>query len=337
MGFFFAFPLKSVCKILLEGLPVPYEISIAVFIFLSGLVSFVIAKVNQNIKGNVNKNCKYEFFYIMTLSMGTTTFFILGYPLLGLFFSGRVGIAKLGLQGILVDLFSRLLPQTMGMVGGEGGVPTNTGQSSTQQAECSGSRVGSNTDSASMAFVNNKLREQLAFWEESNAKIIKITKDFNNYPLSLALEIKGGEPHFLTVLEYQGRHLHNFIINRKLWLGTLVGRLFISPELTLAYESMGSKTDKLLEDYFNAVEKLSDKTDLKGCFKEYFYLTNGVRNAVYKELNAFENDLHSRVRRDPMYKNAEFKKILNQEYPALKKDWGGFILKKKNFWGIKCT
>lgn len=101
----------------------------------------------------------------------------------------------------------------------------------------------------------------------------------------------------------------------------LTERLFNSPESILAYKAMGDKTDKLIEDYFYAVENLSSKTDFKACLKEYFNLTNGLRNAVYKEINAFENDLHSRIRRDPMYKNAEFKQIVNQDYPALKKNF----------------
>lgn len=63
MWLLFAFPLKSVCKLSLVGLPVPYEISIAVLIFLSGLISFILAKVNQNIRGNVNQICIYDFFY----------------------------------------------------------------------------------------------------------------------------------------------------------------------------------------------------------------------------------------------------------------------------------
>ena len=85
----------------------------------------------------------------------------------------------------------------------------------------------------------------------------------------------------------------------------LTERLFNTPESTLAYKVMVDKTDKLLDDYFNAIEKLSSKTDFKACLKEYFNLTNGLRNAVYKEINAFENDLYSRVRHDSMYKNAE--------------------------------
>ena len=63
-----------------------------------------------------------------------------------------------------------------GSWGGEGGVPTNTGQSCTQQLEGSGSRTGSNIDSATMASVNNELREYITSLDENNAKMVKFFK-----------------------------------------------------------------------------------------------------------------------------------------------------------------
>lgn len=193
MWLLFVLPLKSVCKLSLEGLPVRYEISITILLLLSGLIAYIVAKVNQNIKGNANNINIPEFVYIMTLSMATTSFFILfGCPLLGLFLSGGIGIVTLGLEGIFKALFSQFQPPVICMVvGGEGGVP-NTEGASTEQAE--GSRGGSKIDPATMAFVNNKLREELALLDGNFTKMTKILKDFNTLPLTL--EIKEAQVHF---------------------------------------------------------------------------------------------------------------------------------------------
>lgn len=328
MGLLFAFPLKSVCKLSLAGLPVSYFVSITIVILLSGFISYIVAKVNQNIKGggdNININ---EFVYIFTLSMATTTFFILiGYPLFSLLFFSGVGIAYLGLQNVLEDLFSRLRPQTMSMVvEGEGGVDKGKSSGSAGGVE-KGKSSGSEIDPVTA--LNIRLRDYLESLEENNKKMVRVLKQFNAAPLSL--DDKELELPFWNVLEGQGKYLHNHILNRKGWLLMFSHRIIQSSEFTLAYEAMEQKTNKLMDDYFDNVEKLSEKSDFKACLKEYFNLTNGLRNAVYKELNALENDLQSRIRRDPIYKNKEFRKIFNQDYPAVKKvfvDEDSYLKKK---------
>lgn len=41
--------------------------------------------------------------------------------------------------------------------------------------------------------------------------------------------------------------------------------------------------------------------------------------SIYKEINSVENFFHSEIRKDPIYKNAEFKQIMNKDYPETKK------------------
>lgn len=75
-GLLFAFSLKGLCKLSLQGLPVPYEIGIAVYIVLSAFISIIIVIVNQYIRGegdNINFN---KSAYIFTVSMAFNTFFI---------------------------------------------------------------------------------------------------------------------------------------------------------------------------------------------------------------------------------------------------------------------
>ncbi|GKE65744.1 hypothetical protein Tco_1519905 [Tanacetum coccineum] len=69
------------------------------------------------------------------------------------------------------------------------------------------------------------------------------------------------------------------------------------------------------------VSKLSSKTDANVALKEFFNRTNGVRNAAYKELNAFEKNLDAKVKTELIYTNKDFKAIYNVEYPAVKKTY----------------
>jgi hypothetical protein len=87
----------------------------------------------------------------------------------------------------------------------------------------------------------------------------------------------------------------------------------------------------LFDDYFIEVEKLSSKTDVEVALKEFFNRTNGVRNAAYKELNAFEKNLDAKLKTEFIYANKEFKHIYNIEYPAVKKryvDKDSYLRKK---------
>ena len=67
----------------------------------------------------------------------------------------------------------------------------------------------------------------------------------------------------------------------------------------------------MFEDYFTEVSKLSGKSDVNVALKEFFNRTNEVRNAAYKELNAFEKNLDAKVRGELIYSNKDFKPTYN--------------------------
>lgn len=66
-----------------------YTIGVALFIIFSGLISYIVAKSIQYAKGKGPDMNLHEFFFIFTISITITTFFIfIGYPLLGYFLGG---------------------------------------------------------------------------------------------------------------------------------------------------------------------------------------------------------------------------------------------------------
>jgi len=75
-GVIWALPLKSFTKLTLENTFISNETSIVILIFISGFISYIVAKVHQYIKGKGNVVNFKEFIYIFTVSMVITIFFI---------------------------------------------------------------------------------------------------------------------------------------------------------------------------------------------------------------------------------------------------------------------
>src|SRR4051812_41236292 len=159
----FAFPLKSLCKLTLQNTFISNNISIAILTFISGIISYIVAKVHQYIKGKDNVVNFKEFIYIFTVSMVITIFFILlGYPLLAFFISGGVD----SLVKELAILYEQLKVNTRGyknitgylMSDSQGGGQNTTGGLSDQNSPGS---AGSSSSS-----VRDGLMESLSMIED---------------------------------------------------------------------------------------------------------------------------------------------------------------------------
>ena len=121
MAVIFAIPLKSLCNLC----GVPYWF----LLVLSGFISYIIAKVIQEVKG-LNKDPNLlEFFYIFSLSMSLTFFItIIGYPILGCIISGCIISSSymlwiVSLSKYLYNLFKDFWQNHLYMTAG--GVPSD--------------------------------------------------------------------------------------------------------------------------------------------------------------------------------------------------------------------
>nr|YP_010734757.1 hypothetical protein P8516_mgp24 [Diaporthe caulivora]WEH01730.1 hypothetical protein [Diaporthe caulivora] len=79
-GVIWALPLRRklrFTKLTLQDTLISYETSIVILIFISGFISYIVAKVHQYIKGKGNVVNFKEFIYIFTVSMVITIFFII--------------------------------------------------------------------------------------------------------------------------------------------------------------------------------------------------------------------------------------------------------------------
>jgi hypothetical protein len=321
MGLLFSFPLRALCN--LTGVHIGY------LIFLSGLLSYIVAKVNQNIKLKANDINLVEFTYLFSLGMAITSFFIIfGYPLLGLFISGEIGIVvemvKKKFLFFLNYLYSDLQPETL-----------NTGVKDTARTNSlqSDSHIegNSNSNSEIIPMINKGLKEQIEDWIKSDVAVITTLDKLGAMPLTLGSKEIPGQLTFFNVLDYQAKYLHHHVIKRKVWFQLFTDNIINSANDKLAFERLNSKLNDLFDDYFIEVEKLSSKTDVEVALKEFFNRTNGVRNAAYKELNAFEKNLDAKLKTEFIYANKEFKHIYNIEYPAVKKryvDKDSYLRKK---------
>lgn len=325
MGLLFSFPLRALCKLT--------DIHIVYLIILSGLISYIVAKVNQNIKLNSKDINMMEFFYIFSIGMCTTSFFIiLGYPLLGLFITGEIGIVigivKIKWDNIFNSLYSPFQPEAINIGVGNNDIGTNYLQSENQQGESS----SSNSSSEIIPMINKGLKETISDWIKADENVLISLEKLNAMPLTLgSRDIPGGHQTFFNVLEFQGKYLHHHIIKRKVWFRLFTDNIINSANDKLAFAALDKKTNDLIENYFSQVEKLSSMTNVEIALKEFFNRTNEVRNAVYKELNAFERDLDAKVRAESIYTSKEFRHIYNVEYPSVKKkymDQDSYLRKK---------
>lgn len=311
MGLLFAFPLRALCN--LTGVHIGY------LIFLSGLVSYIVAKVNQNIKLKARDVNMLEFIYILSVSAAITSFFIiLGYPLLGLFISGEIIIVVDLIQNKLVCffyyLYSDFQPLTLN-IGVKENVRTDSLHSDSHIQE------SSNSNSDIIPIITKSLKEHIDEWIKRDANVIINLDKLGQMPLTLGSPEISGHLSFYSVLEYQAKYLHHHVINRKIWFEIFTDNIINSNNDKLAFETLNNKINALFEDYFAEVEKLSSKTDVEIALKEFFNRTNGVRNAAYKELNAFEKNMDAKVKAELIYANKDFKHIYNVEYPAVKKTY----------------
>lgn len=322
MGLLFSFPLRTLCKLT--------DVHLGYLILLSGLISYIVAKVNQNIKLNPKDINLMEFIYIFSIGMATTSFFIiLGYPLLGLFITGEIGIVigmvNLKWENIFHSLYSQFQPEAFNIGVGNSDIRTNSLQSDNQQGE------SSNSSSEIIPIINKGLKEIISDWIKADQNVLSTLEKLNAMPLTLGSKDIPGHGTFYNVLEYQAKYLHHHVIKRKVWFRLFTDNIINSLNDKLAFEELDKKTNDLFENYFSQVEKLSSMTNVEIALKEFFNRTNEVRNAVYKELNAFERDLDAKVRAESIYTSKEFRHIYNIEYPSVKKkyvDQDSYLRKK---------
>lgn len=311
LGLLFSFPLRALCN--LTGVHLGY------LILLSGLVSYIVTKVNQNIKLKARDVNLFEFIYIFSISVAISSLFIIfGYPLLGLFISGEIGIAvgmlKQKFFCFLNYLNSDIKPLTIN-VGVKENVRTDSLHSDSHIEE------GSNPNSEIIPTITKSLKEEITKWKKSDVNVITTLDKLGEMPLTLGSKEIPGQLTFYNVLEYQAKYLHHHVIKRTIWFKLFTDNIINSRVDKLAFETLDNKINALFDDYFTEVSKLSSKSDVNVALKEFFNRTNGVRNAAYKELNAFEKNLDAKVRTELIYTNKDFKHIYNVEYPAVKKTY----------------
>lgn len=313
LGLLFSFPLRALCN--LTGVHIGY------LVILSGLVSYIVTKVNQHIKLKARDISLLEFTYIFSISVAISSLFIVfGYPLLGLFISGEISIAV----GMLKHKFfcflnyfnSDIKPLTIN-AGVKDSVRTDSLHSDSQ----SQIEKGSNPNSEIIPAITKALKEEITNWIKSDLNIITTLDKLGEMPLTLGSNEIRGQLTFFNVLEYQAKYLHSHVIKRTLWFKLFTDNIINSRVDKLAFETLDKKINALFDDYFTEVSKLSSKSDVNVALKEFFNRTNGVRNAAYKELNAFEKNLDAKVRTELIYTNKDFKQIYNVEYPAVKKTY----------------
>lgn len=352
-------PLKSLAKFvwLQEGgiiTMVSYSTTtLVLFIILSGFISFVITKSIQYLKGEGDNINFAEFAFIFTCSMAFTTVFIfLGCPLLGFLVSGGVGSYitpyflsylydegefKVPLTGDKKEIGSSVKSDKHVEGKNTTGGKAATGKSSTNevvQGGGSSSNIGSDQESVKSqrevyTYVIETLKNIISGLENNNSQSEKITQIYKDVDFKLLLSEKALEAynddlskHFLwVIIDKQCDHYKLFIDNRLGWVKTIISlkKAEVWPEVDRAYTDTLERHKTLLLEYEKKVKNVNFKKGTLISFKQFVDINNWFNKALTKEVNTLENVLMGKLREDAIYKEAEFRKIVNKDYIEVKK------------------
>lgn len=120
-----------------------------------------------------------------------------------------------------------------------------------------------------------------------------------------------------TAAKYQADILIRTTTGRDAFIRGL--RLYLSPEEKAKIEEISSKLDEAKEEYILKMETLEGTgptlRKLRIEIKLFFDYTNTYRNIVKKELYEAESILRKGLKKHPSFKDKEFRKMLNVDYP----------------------
>lgn len=348
-GIIWVIPLKGLAKFVLvqEGVFTmgSYStIGVVLFSIFSGLISYVIAKSRQCLKGKPGNMNFAEFAFIFTNSMVLTTIFIFfGYPLLGFLVSGGIGSYIIPYLVHLYEQGELKVPLTV-----DKGTYMNTekpkegksisskpitDEGSSIKVKGGGSSSKSELDTEiAISHTNviihlNKIISQL---KVNNNIAVAMGDELFNLDFSLLLNDNTlktyGEDlskHLLwVIIDKQSKFCQVFIDNRFGWVQNIMrmrGDRNSWPEVNEAFADVQARRQKLTLEYENKVKNISHKNGAFMSFKQFFDINNWYTKALLKEANYVENVLNDKLRKDPIYANPEFKKILTKEYFEVKK------------------
>lgn len=333
---------------------------VVLFSILSGLISYVMAKSIQYLRGKDNNVNFAEFAFIFTCSILLTTIFIFwGYPLLSFLICGGIGsyiipyLAHLNEQGELKvpltgdkgTVMNTEKPQETKNISS---MPTTDKGSSMQvKGQSSSSSSKSELDpelAISHTKVITELRNMLSWLKTNNSLALDAWSGFYDFDFNTLLDEKrlkaydkDVSEHLLwIVIDKQSKFCLTFVDNRYVWVKRIMNLkgnevINIWPEVAIAYTEGETRRKNLGIEYENKIKNINHSKGYFMSIKQFFDINNWYTNALIKEANNMDNVLADRIRKDPIYANSEFKKILNKEYPEYKKtfnDQNSYLVNK---------
>lgn len=126
---------------------------------------------------------------------------------------------------------------------------------------------------------------------------------------------------FFTAVKYQADILIRASTGRDEFIRDF--RFYLSPEDKAKIEEISSRLDDAKEEYILKMETLEGTgpslKKLRVEIKLFFDYTNSYRNTVKRELNEAESILKRGLKKHPSFKDKEFRKMINVDYPKVVK------------------
>ncbi len=94
-------------------------------------------------------------------------------------------------------------------------------------------------------------------------------------------------------------------------------RVNLSPEVKLEFKNKHSELVNLHKEFLDESATLGNIADPHEQARQFFIILNTYRNKTFKIINMFETISHKNIRETmpDLYKNAQYKQIMNVEVP----------------------
>ena len=141
------------------------------------------------------------------------------------------------------------------------------------------------------------------------------TEHYNKLPSSFSMFEKDAINTLINHLQGQSEILNVQLRLRLRWLDGM--RVNLSPEVKLEFKNKHSELVNLHKEFLDDSSVLGEISDRHDQARRFFIILNTYRNKTSKIINMLETISHKNIRETmpDLYKNAQYKQIMNIEVP----------------------
>jgi hypothetical protein len=176
------------------------------------------------------------------------------------------------------------------------------------------------SDKELIALMQNSSKGLKAEMTHLSENLRSCNEHYKKLPSSFSMYDKGAIDVVSNHLQGQAEILNSYIKMRLVWLDRI--RINLSPENKQVFISKHSELKSLHGKFCDDTAKLVNISDAHEQARQFFIILNTYRNKTFKIVNMLESISHKDIQHNMpiLYKNPEFKKLVNVDVPKSLKE-----------------